>query len=458
MRRPGVVLLLLVACQSAPPPKTEQDIIYSAKEKVFPALVFIKPIREEFRSGEKQKQQVFGSGVIYDAEGHVVTNHHVIDQATEIKCVLSNKDEVRADIVGFDPDTDLAVIKLRLAERQSKTPLPVPKFANFHKITEGDLVMAMGAPQGLERSVSRGIISSTERTFEFAPYNLLLQTDAAINPGNSGGPLVNERGEVVGINALMATRSENIGFAIPCDITVEVADELIADKKRKGETGPGQVTRAWFGMELQALKDFTKSAYINATRGVLVASVDPASPSHQCGIRAGDILLSCNGKDLNGIYETDLPNIRRFLGKQKIDVPSTFALLRDGTPLSIPVVPTVRGKSKGGDYECKKWGMTVKEITKHSEPFFAFHKEKGVYIQGVKPYVGAGASGLSAFDIILKIGDFNIDSLDAVQKAYDKYASLEKGKRKIMVKVLRSGIPRTVALDFEKDPDSLEDE
>src|SRR5437867_7318058 len=165
-------LALLALCASCASVRPEEEDIQEAKDKVFPAVVFIKPIQQEFRGGKMEKIQVFGSGAIFSPEGYVVTNNHVADKATEIRCVLSDKEEISAKIVGLDPETDLAVIKLNLAERKSKTPLPVAEFGDSNLLKVGELVMAMGAPHGFERSVSRGIVSSVERYLDLAPYNL----------------------------------------------------------------------------------------------------------------------------------------------------------------------------------------------------------------------------------------------------------------------------------------------
>ena len=221
-----LTLVCLLGCATVRP---EEEVIQEAKDKVFPAVVFLKPIQQEFRGGKMEKIQVFGSGAIISPEGFVVTNNHVADKATEIRCVLFDKEEITAKTVGLDPETDLAVIKLNLTERKAKTPLPVAEFGDSNTLKVGELVMAMGAPHGFERSVSRGIVSSVERHLDFAPYNLWIQTDAAINPGNSGGPLVDIRGRIVGINARGMRGADNLGFAIPSAVVKEVVDRILAD-------------------------------------------------------------------------------------------------------------------------------------------------------------------------------------------------------------------------------------
>jgi serine protease Do len=436
----------LLGCASVRP---EEEVIQEAKDKVFPAVVFIKPIQQEFRGGKMEKIQVFGSGAIFSSEGYVVTNNHVAEKATEIRCVLSDKEEVTAKLVGLDPETDLAVIKLNLADRKTKTPLPVAEFGDSNALNVGELVMAMGAPHGFERSVSRGIVSSVERHLDFAPYNLWIQTDAAINPGNSGGPLVDIRGRIVGINARGMRGADNLGFAIPSAVVKEVVDRILKD---------GKVQRAWTGLRFQALKDFRKSSYIDAKHGVLIASVDEGSPAEKAKLQAGDIAVSVNGEPVRGMYETDLPAVERRFAALPIDAPAALDVQRGSDTIHVTLTPSSKGRQEGEDFECKKWDMTVKEITKFSDPFLHFQRPSGVFIQGVKFSGNARASGFTNFDIVAQIGDKPIESLKDVREAYDASLKLEKGKRKLLFRVIRTGYRRLVVLDFEKDMEKLEDE
>ncbi len=451
MKRLSLALLLVAACASP----GEQDLIQAAKDKVFPAVVFIKPIVEEYRGGKKERIQVFGSGAIISPDGYIVTNNHVVEKATEIKCVLSDKEEIPATTIGLDPETDLAVIKLDLSARKSKSPLPTATFADARLVREGDLVMAMGAPHGLERSISRGIISSTQRVFDFAPYNLFFQTDAAINPGNSGGPLVNERGEIVGINSRGMRGAENLGFAIPCDVVKEVVDTLIAESKKGAKEA--KVTRAWTGIKFQALQDFTKSTFIEQQEGVLVASVDEGSPADK-KLKAGDIIKSVNGAPVVGRYETDLPAVERLFSRLPLEKAASLSILRGKETLTLEVVPSKKGEHEGRDFDCKKWNMTVKEITKFADPFLYFQSSKGVYIEGIQRTGNGAMSGFQMYDIIIRIGDAEIATLRDLQKAYDDSLKLDKGNRKVRMKVLRTGYPRYVVLEFEKDIEKMEDE
>ena len=442
----AIALGLTLGCASTRP---EEEVIQEAKDKVFPAVVFIKPIQQEFRGGKMEKIQVFGSGAIISPEGYVVTNNHVAEKATEIRCVLSDKEEVTAKLVGLDPETDLAVIKLNLAERKSKTPLPVAEFGDSNALKVGELVMAMGAPHGFERSVSRGIVSSVERHLDFAPYNLWIQTDAAINPGNSGGPLVDIRGRIIGINARGMRGADNLGFAIPSAVVRDVVERILKD---------GKVTRSWTGLRFQPLKDFRKSSYIDAKNGVLIASVDEGSPGEKAKLHAGDIAVAVNGEPVRGMYETDLPAVERRFAALSIDAPVQLDVQRAGEMLAVTLTPSSKGKQEGEDFECKKWDMTVKEITKFSDPYLHFARPRGVYVQGVKFGGNARNSGFTNFDIITQIGDKPIESLKDVRDAYETSLKTPKGKRKLLLRVIRAGYRRLVVLDFEKDMEKLEDE
>ncbi len=448
-RPPALAAAAAAALWSCSAVRPEEEVIQEAKDKVFPAVIFIKPIQQEFRGGKMEKVQVFGSGVLIDREGHAVTNNHVAEKATEIRCVLSDKEEITAKVVGLDPETDLAVIKLNLADRKSPRPLPHAEFGDSRKLRVGERVMAMGAPHGFDRSVSSGIVSSLERTFDFAPYNTWIQTDAAINPGNSGGPLVNIEGKIIGINARAMRGAENLGFAIPSEVVRDVVGRIIRE---------GKVSRAWTGIKFQALKDFGKSSYIDAKQGVLVASVDEGSPAEKAQLRAGDIITAVEGEAVQGMYETDLPAVERRFAALPVDRPARIDIQRGDRTSAFSVVPASKGRQEGEDFECKRWDMTLKEITKFGDPFLYFQKPRGVFIQGVKFQGNARASGFAPFDVLVSIGARPVESLKDAREAYEGALKLEKGKRKLLFGVIRNGYRRHVVLDFEVDREKMEDD
>ncbi len=457
-----------------------QGIIAVAKGKVYPSLVFVKPIQEMFRSGERTRAEVFGSGVIISSDGYVVTNNHVAEKAIEINCVLGDREQVPATVVGLDPETDLALLKLRLPE--GHPPLPVASFGDSDKVEPGQFVMALGSPFGFTRSISLGIISNTQRYLGFETshqYNLWLQTDAAINPGNSGGPLVDTRGEIIGINTL-GTWAEGIGFAIPSNVVKDVVARLIEQAGKTSEDRwPVKVARAHVGLQLQALRDFNTNTFTDAQRGVLVQSVDQDSPADQAGIRGGDILLAVEGLPLDGLYVEDLPRIRLVLADLPTDRPCRFLVARDKGPATQPsqparladgsapqpsdvggraireltLVPVARGKFEGEDLDCRRWNMTLKEITKYSNPELYFLQPGGgVFIQGVREEGNAADAGLAPGDIILKIGPYPVKTVADAQKAYEALiGDKARTDKRVLVTIKRGAFQHWKTLSWHKD-------
>jgi len=439
-------LMLLTSCGQGK--KDFQEIIHNAKMKVYPVIVFIKPIQETYYEGKKVKQQILGSGVIIDNKGHVVTNHHVAEKSVEIKVVLDNEKEVMAEVVGLDKDTDLAVLKLVMPE--DELPKTFAEFGDSDALEEGDFVMTMGCPLGLQRSISFGIISNTSRYLgSNSLYNLWLQTDASINPGNSGGPLVNIEGKIVGINTLGATWADNIGFSNPSSVVKYVVDELIKNKF---------VDRAWTGIQFQALKDFQTSTFIDQENGVLVKGFEPFSPSEESDLKEGDLILSVNGQKVNGRYIEDLPIVRSFFAKLPKNVPATLAILRDKNNMTVELTPISKGNVEGMDYDMEEWMCTIKEINKFNDPNVHYFKKTGCFVQGVKEPGNASISGMTHGDIFVKVGHKEINSLEDLKKVEKDLLKLPKSKRKVLVHVIRQGLPAQFVLDFSKSKKEYEEE
>jgi serine protease Do len=280
-----VTTLIMVAAPvvraAAPPADVEgamgsldfRQVIKNAKDKVFPAVVYIRCLQESHESGRKISQEVSGSGVIISAKGEVLTNWHVIDKATEVRCLLFDGRAMDTKIVGSDKDTDLAV--LQLAVPAGSADLPFAVLGDSDVLKEGDFVMAMGAPWGMSRSVSMGIISCARRFLpEHSQYSLWLQTDASISPGNSGGPLVNTAGEVIGVNTRGVMFGGDMGFAVPSNTIQHIIAQIREFKK---------MNWSWTGLQLQPLKDFDRNIYFEGDKGVVVAATDPESPSRRGG-------------------------------------------------------------------------------------------------------------------------------------------------------------------------------
>jgi len=427
---------------------TFREVINKAKKKVFPALVFVKPIQEVYGGGKKEQMQVFGSGVIISPDGYCITNNHVAENAKSIKCVLSDKRQVEAEVIGLDKETDLGLLKLKVDPKDG--PLPYATFGDSSKIEEGQFVMAMGSPFGFSRSVSFGIISYTRRYLEEGPYNLWIQTDAAINPGNSGGPLVNTAGEIIGINTL-GTWADNIAFSIPSNTVKEVAELL----KKNGKKG---VMRTWTGITFQALKDYSKETIIESDKGVLIASVQENSPAGLAGIQSGDLILSCDKKPINGIYLEDLPAIRAFFAKLKISSTVEIAIERDKKILTKHMTLKPKGKVKGDDFECKRWSMTLKEINKFANPNVYFFRKKGVFVQGTDSPGNAALSGLSRGDILITIDGKDITSLADAKKIYEESLKKPDHKKKLLIQLIQQGHKEFRILDYRRDFKKMEEE
>jgi len=419
-----------------------REIISRAKSEVFPALIFVKPIVEDYGSGEKKQQEVFGSGVIISPDGYAVTNWHVVDKAVTINCVLYDKRQVPVELIGSDRDTDLALLKLPAPpEGQS---YPSARFADTSQVHEGDFVMALGSPFGFQRSISLGIISNAQRYIGFETeykYNTWLQTDAAINPGNSGGPLIDTTGAIVGINTL-GVEGSGLGFSIPASTVQDTTERLKRD---------GKVIRAYTGLRLQALKDFQSNTFVDSEHGVLIAGVEENSPAARVGIRAGDLLLTVGDKPVEGTYAEMLPEIWRRLADLPIDVPVALELRRGGERVRFEITPEQKGASEGEDFDCRRWNMTVKEINKYLTPQLYYLREKGVYVQATRYPGNAENSGLARRDILLTIDKEPVQTIADVKRVYERILQDDKREKKVVLEILRSGLRKWIVMDYRRD-------
>ncbi len=443
-RTAGILLALLMTalcgCRSAPPPGAEDlpTMIHHAQEHVFPSLVFVKPIRQYVASGERVLQQVFGSGVIISPDGYVVTNSHVANGATEIKCVLFDSEMLPARLVGLDPDTDLALLQIQLPAGHSL--LPACDFTDSDMIQPGQFVLALGSPFGFNRSISLGIISSPRRYLDVAPYNLWIQTDAPINPGNSGGPLVDARGKIVGITTLRISQGQGIGFAIPSN-TVQ---RVIAQLQEKGK-----VERVYSGIQLEPLRDFLRDVITPGDEGVLVGGVEESSPAAAAGLQAGDLILSLNGLPVHGTFLEDIPDVRNSFASLPPDTPAKLEVRRGTETVELTFSPILKQPLASEGLELPMWNCSVQEISKFRTPNLAYFVPRGVYILGALG--NARASGLRPGDIILSIDHWPVATPADIQEAYRRLSRLELGRRTALVEVLRSGYRQFIVLDFNRD-------
>ncbi len=429
--------------RNAPPPHPVdfRSVVRAAKDRVFPAVVFVKCIRESFEEGKKQSQEVSGSGVLISPKGELLTNWHVVDKATEIRCLLFDGRAMHAETVGSDKDTDLALLQLTLPD--DAKPLPYAEIGRSENLEEGDFVMAMGAPWGLSRSVSIGIISCTERFLpENSEYSLWLQTDCAISPGNSGGPLVNTEGKVIGINSRGYLMGGDVAFAVPANTV-----RFIVERLREH----GDVNWSWTGLQLQPLRDFNRDMYFEGDEGVIVAETDPESPARRAGIQPRDRILAIGGEPTTAITEEGLPAIRRLLGQLPKGEPVELVVRRGEERLTVMVTPRKKGKVEGEEYDCERWDMTVKTINQFDNPSLYFYRTEGVFIFAVKYPGNAASAGLRAQDIILKIDGQEVKTLEDVKRIHTAALENIDEDHRIVFTVLRNGLMRQVVLDFLRD-------
>ena len=283
---------------------------------------FFRDFFDRFFEGmpRQRRQTSLGSGLIIDKSGLILTNNHVIKDADEITVKFANKQEAKGKIVGTDPKTDLAVIRV-----STKEDLPVVALGNSDTLHVGEWAIAIGNPFGLDHTLTVGVISATGRSeVGIAAYENFIQTDASINPGNSGGPLLNIRGEVIGINTAIVASGQGIGFAIPVNMARKVMDDLV--KK-------GKVTRGWLGVGIQPLTpELAKGFSVSAEDGILVNQVMPKSPAEAAGLKTGDLILSVDGKPVK-----DARELQRIIAETEIGKSIELTILRDKAKRTLKV-------------------------------------------------------------------------------------------------------------------------
>ncbi len=379
-------------------------------------------LRRYFGQGGQReyKQHGLGSGVIVSADGYILTNNHVVGNAEEIHVTLEDKREFTAKVIGKDAKTDLGLIKI-----DTKDALPVAPLGDSNSTYVGDWVIAIGNPFDVGMTVTAGIVSAKGRILG-GDYDDFIQTDASINPGNSGGPLINTRGEVIGINTAIYSRTganNGIGFAIPIDMARTVMDQLKAH---------GRVVRGWLGVEIQEVTpDLAQSFGMPKPEGALVASADKDGPAGKGGIERGDIVLSFNGHPVDDEHE--LPAL---VAQTPINQKVPVEVVRNGKHMTLevtigerkePQVASAKSEEPGGN-----WGMQVGDITPEIAQQFHLENTKGVVIQKVAPDSPSAEAGLQPGDVVLEVNHNKIGALaDFVAKA--KQAQSEKKPALLLV-------------------------
>jgi serine protease Do len=365
------------------------------------------PFEEFFRRffGDRpppRAQRSLGSGFIISADGYIVTNQHVIGEAAQIKVRLSGNEEYTAKVIGTDDKTDLALIKVN-----APRPLPTISLGTSANLDIGDWVLAIGNPFGLEQTVTAGIVSAKGRMIGAGPYDDFIQTDASINPGNSGGPLLNLRGEVVGINTAIFSQGGGnigIGFAIPVDLAKSVLTQL----REKGK-----VTRAWLGITIQSVTpELAKSFGLEESTGALVAEVTPDSPAAKAGIERGDVVISFNNIQIKDSHE--LPAL---VAQNPVGTPAEVTVLRGGRKQSFTVtlgeLTDQQAEAQSGEESRGSWGMAVAGLTPEVRRRFQLESDQvGVVVVQVEPGSPAEDAGVRPGDVIEEVNRRSIKSME----------------------------------------------
>ncbi|MDO7911820.1 DegQ family serine endoprotease [Pseudomonas monteilii] len=376
--------------------------------------------------GDRQREaQSLGSGFIISSDGYVLTNNHVIADADEIIVRLSDRSELQAKLVGTDPRTDVALLKV------DGKNLPTVKLGDSEKLKVGEWVLAIGSPFGFDHSVTKGIVSAKGRTLPNDTYVPFIQTDVAINPGNSGGPLFNMNGEVVGINSQIFTRSGGfmgLSFAIPIDVALDVSNQLKKD---------GKVSRGWLGVVIQEVnKDLAESFGLERPAGALVAQVLEDGPAAKSGLQVGDVILSMNGQPI--VMSADLPHL---VGSLKDGAVAKLEIIRNGKRQNLDVTVGAlpeddadigTGGQAGAERSSNRLGVSVAELS--AEQKKSLELKGGVVIKDVQDGPAA-LIGLRPGDVISHLNNQAITSA----KQFTEIAKDLPKNRSVSMRVLRQG-------------------
>jgi serine protease Do len=403
-QNPAVVNISTKTKRRARPPRPPRDPRAPGEQDPFQDFY-----DKFFGDRDKKPRAGMGSGFIIDKEGHILTNNHVIDGADEIVVLIQDgnngEKEYEAKLIGTDSKTDIALIKLILKEG-GRTNFPTLSLGNSDKLEVGEWVVAIGNPFGLSHTVTVGVVSAKERNIGSGPYDEFIQTDASINPGNSGGPLMNIKGEVIGINTAIISGNTGgnvgIGFAIP----INIAKGILEDLKEKGT-----VTRGWLGVMIQKITpDLAESFNLDRTEGALVGDVIPNSPAEKAGIKRGDVIVSFDGHEVRTMEA--LPKI---VGSTTPGKAVKIDIIRDGKEKTLDVTIAVLKDEEVKVAALDPVGIQVQDITPDIAQSLNLNDVEGVLVSDVTPGEPGGEAGLKRGDIISEVnrtkvsntGDYN---------------------------------------------------
>ena len=397
---------------------------------------------------KREQPQALGSGFVIDPKGYIVTNHHVIAQANEIKVKFQDDSELTAELIGQDKLTDLALLKVK-----SKKPLKFVEFADSDKARVGHSVIAIGNPFGLGGTVTSGIISAFNRDINSGPYDSFIQTDASINKGNSGGPLFNINGDVVGINSAIFSPSGGsvgIGFSIPSNLAKPIIEQL-----RKF----GKTQRGWLGVRIQEVTpEIAESLGLKESDGVLISMVNPGEPAEQAGIRAGDVIINFNGKKIKNVRD-----LQRIVAEAAVSSSAKVDVWRDKKIKKFKVKLAEREKfddqakidqkkdsteKTNEEYEIDQVGLRLKDITDFIRDQYKIDENiSGSVITGVKNNSPASNAGLSVGNVISQVSQKEITSAKQAKQIFDD--AVKKNMDSVLVQIYQNGFPRFIPLKLK---------
>jgi serine protease Do len=387
-------------------PANIRAAVEPAIARMRPSLVRIHVVSTEFREGREIKMQAVGSGAIISKDGYIITNHHVAGHGARMVCTLWNREEIDAELVGTDPLTDISIIKLMPDKPREFTPAV---FGDSSAMQVGDSILAMGSPMALSQSVTLGIISNVEMTMPklFGPQMRLdgedvgalvrwIGHDAAIYGGNSGGPLVNLRGEIVGINEIRF----GLSGAIPGNLARGVAEQLIAH---------GKIQRSWLGIDVQPQFKHSEDEH-----GVLIGGVIADSPASRAGLQAGDLLLRIGDKPTNVRYDEQMPDFMRLTTSLPLNKEVPATLMRAGKQMTVQLTPIERGELNPKQQELKQWGLTVRNLSFLTAKEMKRTNQLGALVTSVRPGGPAGEAKppLDARDVLTEVDGTPVTNIE----------------------------------------------
>jgi len=396
---------------------------------------YFKKFFEKFFSDQMPEREFrnrgLGSGFIISSDGYIITNNHVVRKAEEIEVILEGGKKYTASIVGTDPATDLALLKIDAEET-----LPAVEMGDSSALKIGDEVFAIGNPFGLGHTVTAGIVSAKGRALGIGRYDNFIQTDAAINPGNSGGPLFDYEGKVVGVNTAVMARGQGLGFAIPINMAEFIVENLKVH---------GRVVRGWLGIMIQDITpEISEALGIKRDKGGLISEIKEGSPADKAGLKRGDVIVSVGGEKI-----PDAAALARKLAFIKPGINTKFVVLRDDEEKTFAIKliehpenekikkPVEKIKTE------EKLGIEVREITQQLRNRFRIKASKGVIVTHLVPGGLALESGLRTGDVIIDINGYSVDGLNEYHEALGKY-----GSRKTLLFLIERG-GRTIYLGIK---------